>query len=194
MSRSSPRSVLPALAALHKDVPLELVALSNNQHLFEIMTKDCGFPTRYIPWSPGGVYDALERADVVLNTSGTDEFCAGKSANRPLQALAAGVPVISDPSPALAEFEGIVMTGNYEANLRRCLGISPAERYARFVKPATPMLERYSPQAIAGLWRRVLTQAKDTPRNAAADPKPHPPAQPRRFLAFVEFVVDIKNP
>ena len=177
---------LPALRAVHRDIPLELVVVSNNKPLFDSLTADCGFPVRYVPWAPHAVYDALDTADVALLTGGTDEFCSVKSSNRTLQALIAGVPVITDASPALSEFTEAVLIGKYEANLRRCLGADPATRRRAFVAPAMPILERYSAHALTGLWRNLLGQHCGPAKGSEAEPGTRPEPGSDRALILVE--------
>ncbi len=155
-----------ALEAVNQDVPLELVVISNDADLFRDMTAGYSFATRYVPWTAEATYDELDRADVAILTSGTDAFCTIKSSNRTLQALASGVPVITDAGPALAEFTDVILPGNHpihmESSLRKCLSLDPADRKRRLIDPAAPILARYTPQALASLWRRLLVQIDKT--------------------------------
>jgi len=152
---------IPALAELDRTVPLELVVVSNNRPLFEGLTKGSGVPSRYVPWSAGAVYDELARADVALLSSGDDEFSSIKSLNRTLQALAAGVPVVSLGEDIPQEFEGIVRGGRrlVREHLQEILTKSPSAVRCEILDPAAPILARYAPERIGGLWERLLADA-----------------------------------
>lgn len=153
------KSRLRPLREFHQQHPIQLVIISNNVHIYEALVAGCGFPTRYVPWSPTAVYDELASADAALLTMGSDEFCSVKSSNRIIQALAADVPVITDKSSALAEFEDVVFTGNFRQNLEDCLGpmrdnVVPARQ-----AQAAALLLRYAPERLADIWSGLLKRA-----------------------------------
>ncbi|MEM9811051.1 MAG: glycosyltransferase [Pseudomonadota bacterium] len=159
---------IPVLAALNRTIPLELVIVSNNEPLFEGLTRDSGVPARYVPWSPSAVYDELAAADVALLTTGDDEFSSIKSLNRTLQALAAGVPVVTT-SAVPPEFEEIVLGGarNVRKNLIRVLKADRAAVRRELLAPSAPILRRYLPERIGALWEKLLLAAADRPRAGA---------------------------
>lgn len=153
------KNTLKALRLVNEDIPLELVIVSNSEPVYRALVHNCGFPTRYVPWSAPAVYSQLRTADVALLTSGDDRFCAVKSSNRVLQALAAGVPVISPKSPSLAEFEESIFFGRIETSLRFCLGPTRDRMVPPRLAAAQRTLARYSPDRLAGIWARLLTDA-----------------------------------
>lgn len=159
------KNTLKALRVVNADIPLELVVVSNNEPVYRALVHDCGFPTRYIPWSATAVYSQLRTADVALLTSGDDDFCAIKSSNRVLQALAAGVPVISPKSASLAELEDSIVSGRIETSLRLCLGPARDRVVPPRLTAAQRVLARYTPDRLGGIWARLLTDAM-----ADADP------------------------
>lgn len=167
--------VLPALAEVNRDIPLELVVISNNEPLFKALTDNSGIPARYVPWSQEVVYGALAHADLALVTTGDDEFSTTKSGNRVLQALAAGVPVMTTEASKLPEFSDVVMVGNYRENLRRCLSLSREARRRLYVEPAQQQLARYTPERLSGIWAGLLRRAVAAAvqqRSAAAGVRP----------------------
>jgi glycosyltransferase involved in cell wall biosynthesis len=153
------RPSLKSLRIINHEIPLELVVISNNEAVYDALVHECGFPTRYVPWSAPAVYSELAAADAALLTTGDDEFCDIKSSSRVLQALAAGVPVITVKSPAVVEFEDAIALGRMRDALRSSLG--PAS--VRFVPPrlaaAQRSLARYTPEQVAGIWSLLLDQA-----------------------------------
>jgi glycosyltransferase involved in cell wall biosynthesis len=174
------RPFLKQLEAVHADIPLELVVVSNSEKVFEALVNKRSFASRYVPWTATATYTELARADVALLTTGDDEFCSIKSSNRVLQALAAGVPVITAKSPAISEFEDAVFTGSVEAALRTCLG-RRGERVVRDrLATAQGPLARYSPEILATIWAGLLTGAIEKREGRAAL------AADRRVLFVVE--------
>ena len=147
------------LRAFHKEIPLELVVISNSKPVFDALVYNCGFPTRYVPWSSTAVYEELQHADAALLTTGTDDFCTVKSSNRVIQALACGVPVIAEKSAALAEFEGAVLSGKMQQSLDICLRPEKARIRAERMDEARRILARYTPEALARSWALLLSRA-----------------------------------
>jgi hypothetical protein len=173
------RPYLKPLEAVHADIPLELVVVSNSEAVFEGLVYKCGFASRYVPWTPTAIYSALADADAALLTTGDDDFCSIKSSNRVLQALAADVPVITPKSAALAEFESAIFSGQVEASLRLCLGRRRERAVAERLAAAEVPLARYTPESLAALWAGVLTRAIDA-RAAAAPSERRTPGAVRR--------------
>jgi glycosyltransferase involved in cell wall biosynthesis len=150
---------LKKLRDFHRGCPIELVIVSNSMTVYEALVAGCGFPTRYVPWSPAAMYHELHRADVALLTTGDDDFCAVKSSNRVLQALAASVPVITEKSPALAEFEEVIFTGKFTQNLEECLGPDRETFVAPRLALAASLLQRFTPERLADQWSVLLRRA-----------------------------------
>lgn len=153
------RPFIKPLRVVNEDIPLELVVISNNEHVYHALVHDCGFHTRYIEWSAQGVYSELLAADAALLTTGDDDFCTIKSSNRVLQALAAGVPVITAKSPALAEFDDVVFSGSVEESLRLTLGARRKQVVGSKLANARKLLERYTPGRIGKIWASLLKRA-----------------------------------
>jgi glycosyltransferase involved in cell wall biosynthesis len=150
---------LRALEGVHQSIPLELVILSNNATVYRALVHDCGFPTRYVPWSAQAVYSELAGSDAALLTTGDDEFSSIKSSNRVLQALAMNVPVVTTKSAALAEFEDVIFSGRVEDQLRLCLGPGRDRLVSARLKGARTVLARYRPERLGGIWAALLRNA-----------------------------------
>ena len=149
---------LPALRAVHKDIPFELVVVSSNQDLFDAIIASSGIPARYVPWSPERSYAELRRADVALLTSGDDEFSQVKSSNRILQALVMGVPVVASGNPALADLADSIVTDDYERGLRTYLGSGREQAVAAALAAAQRVLHLYEPERLGDLWLDLLNR------------------------------------
>jgi glycosyltransferase involved in cell wall biosynthesis len=158
------KNQLKALKAAHADFPLELVVVSNNETVYRALVHNCGFPSRYVPWSAQAVYSELRSADAALLTTGDDEFCSIKSSNRVLQALAAGVPVITQKSPALSELEDAIFSGKVEEALRLCLGPARPRAIPPRLQAAQRILPRYTSERLGGIWAHLLKSAIERSR------------------------------
>jgi glycosyltransferase involved in cell wall biosynthesis len=172
------KPVLKPLRTVHHDIPLELVIISNSEPVYKALVRDCGFPTRYVPWSAQAVYSELANAHAALLTTGDDEFCSIKSSNRVLQALAAGVPVITSKGAALAEFEDVIFSGRIEESLRLCLGPKHLRIVPERLETARTLLARYTPERLGGIWGSLLRSAIQVKRAAEA-------GKPRKKILIV---------
>jgi glycosyltransferase involved in cell wall biosynthesis len=153
------RPALKSLHAVNEEIPLELVVVSNSEPVFRALVHGCGFPTRYVPWSPSSVYAELAAADAALLTSGDDDFCQIKSSTRVLQAFAAGVPVIAAKGPALAEFDEAITFGRMRDALRLCLGPTKDRALPARMAEAQRVMVRYTPESLGSLWATLLSTA-----------------------------------
>jgi hypothetical protein len=96
----------------------QLWVVSNHRERFEAMRASLPIRSRYFEWSPGRVDMLLALADVCLVPNSMDVFSQGKSSNRALKALAAGVPVVATPTPAMRELDGGLWLENPAAGVR----------------------------------------------------------------------------
>jgi glycosyltransferase involved in cell wall biosynthesis len=164
---------LKALGAVHEEIPLELVIVSNNETVYRALVERCTFPTRYVAWSAAAVYSTLASADAALLTTGDDEFCSIKSSNRILQALAAGVPVITTKGPSLTEFEDVIFSGRKEDSLRLCLGPARQRAVPPRLAAAGHALARYQPERLGEMWGTLLKEAIESAREAGIRDRPN---------------------
>jgi glycosyltransferase involved in cell wall biosynthesis len=153
------KPALKSLRTVNEEIPLELVVVSNNRTVFDALVRDCGFPVRFIEWSPQNAYAQLQSADVALLTSGDDDFCEIKSSCRVLQALAAGVPVISAKGSAVSEFDSVIALGRMQEALRRCLGPFRGRFVPDRLEAARQLLTRFTAKRLGGIWAGILKNA-----------------------------------
>lgn len=147
-----------ALERVARDVPLELLVVSNSRPHFDTYIAALDVPTRFVPWSSAVVFEALDRADVCLLPFGHDAFSLTKSANRIALALHRGVPVVTSRIASLEPLHDAVAFDDWEAGLRRYLGPGGEGARARSIEAARPILERlYAPSAIGRQWRDLLS-------------------------------------
>jgi len=153
------RPTLKSLKVVNDEVPLELIVVSNSEPVYRALVHGCGFPTRYVRWSPSAVYAELAAADAALLTTGDDDFSKIKSSTRVLQAFAAGVPVIASKGAAIAEFDEAITIGRMKDAIRSCVGPSRHRYVPQRLQEAERLLERYTPERIGKLWAGVLSSA-----------------------------------
>lgn len=99
----------------------QLWVVSNNRERFEAMRQLLPIRTRYFEWSPGRVDMLLGFAHVCLVPNSMDAFSRSKSPNRALKALAAGVPVVATPTPAMLDLQGALWLDAPAAGIRAYL-------------------------------------------------------------------------
>lgn len=159
-------SLLPTmldLRSVNKRIPLELVIVSNNEPIVDAVIRPFGVPVRYVAWSAEAVYAELEAADAALLTTGDDDFSVTKSANRLLQALSAGVPVViggngqSAAETELEDFSDCVMT-NVKRGLVAYLGPERERNVAAAMTAAEKLIARYQPEKLARIWLDLLVR------------------------------------
>ena len=110
--------VLPALSALHKDVPLSLSVISNSPALFDEYTRGADIPVRYHEWGPSSFPYVFEPHDVCVLPVSPNPLTLCKTSNRLLLSLMLGVPVVADRIPSYEEFGAFVRFADWERNLR----------------------------------------------------------------------------
>ena len=112
------QKVLPALSALHGDVPLSLTVISNSAEMFREYTRGADFPVRYREWGRRSFPYHFEPHDVCVLPVSPNPLTLCKTSNRLLLSLMLGVPVVADRIPSYEEFAPFVRFGDWEQNLR----------------------------------------------------------------------------
>lgn len=150
---------LRALSEVHQEIPLELVVVSNSEAVYKALVHQCGFPSRYVRWSTQAIYTALAAADVALLPTGSEPLNSLESSKRVTQALAANVPVITQKSPSLVEFENALFQGRITDALRLTLGPTREIEVSSRLLEAHRVLTRYSAKRLADMWAALLNNA-----------------------------------
>jgi len=99
----------------------QLWVVSNHQERFQAMQRLLPIRSRYFEWSPDRVDTLLPLSDVCLVPNRLDDFSRSKSPNRALKALAAGVPVVATPTPAMLGLQGAAWLGDPATGIRAYL-------------------------------------------------------------------------
>jgi glycosyltransferase involved in cell wall biosynthesis len=147
--------VLPHLQEISRNVPVELVIISNNRAKFDAHFRALGITTRYRAWSNAAVYEELTKASAFLMPNASDPFSACKSANRALLALAAGVPVIADQLDSLEPLRGAIVVDDWRSGLQRYL-LSSRERDKDVALAQRIIDEQYAFKAIGLSWTKLI--------------------------------------
>ncbi|OUM72339.1 hypothetical protein AUC60_18475 [Pseudomonas caspiana] len=146
-----------ALESIAKDYDVELVIVSNDRVKYETYILPLNIPSRYVPWSKSSIELEMQRAHVVLLPNSLDPFSICKSANRAVQALIHGLPVVATNTPALAPLHGAIVVDDFFGGLKRYL--SSASEVLRDVKHGQELAAmHFSPDRIAQLWLGTITQ------------------------------------
>lgn len=136
----------------------QLWVVSNHRQRFEAMQGALPIRTRYFEWSPSRVDTLLAFADVCLVPNSMDAFSRSKSPNRALKSLAAAVPVVATPTPAMRELEGAVWLGEPAAGIRAYLE-DPGLRDAHLAVARQRMQQDFSMDALRQAMSAVMREA-----------------------------------
>ncbi len=116
------------------------------------------FQMAFEPWSLPRQWAALAACDAVIIPSLQNERKRVKSANRMIEALWAGRPVVAQPMPAYLPFERWTpVRPTISEGLAQLL--AEREQIAPRLQAAQAFIDdRYSPARIGGEWRRLIEQ------------------------------------
>jgi hypothetical protein len=105
-----------------------------------------------IPWSISTMYDQFAGADIVI-LPGTEPY---KSANRAVEAIRQGCFVVAEPHPAWNDIPGIWI-GNIKEGVE-WTGAHCTEANQRTLEAQSYVMEKFSPQTVASLWKTIIQQ------------------------------------
>ena len=153
---------LPALATFSEACPLSIEVLT--QVDLEILqwleterkTLTENFDLTITNWTEYQLDNALRRNDIVLIPSEDGAFYRTKSANRLIEAIVAGLPVVAFPVESYLEFiDDVPLTRNPTDGLRLCLDNQDLIERG-LARAREKILLRYSHQRIGRLWEDQL--------------------------------------
>lgn len=171
-----------ALEQIARELPVQLVVISNNREKFDKYLQPLGIPTVYVPWSNEAVAHWLGKARVVVVPNTLDPFSICKSANRTVHALTHGVPVVATSTPGLAALAPSIVLDDFLGGLRRYLTDSEAAH--RDVALGRRLIERhYGPDQIGAAWRNVI---EDAATRVRLHPRPRKEAQLAVVLHLIQ--------
>lgn len=143
------------LEQLARERPIILVVVSNSRSRYEKEIKPIAVPSVYIEWTPEVLHKVFRYADAVIAPNSGDAFSLCKSSNRTVMALAAGVPVVASPTPALALLRDCLWLDDPLTGLRCYL--ADRELKARHLKRARQLIAtHFAAPVIGNLWKRLL--------------------------------------
>lgn len=144
-----------AIEKVNKEIPVELIVVSNNREKFikYISRFDC--TTRYIEWSADAVDAILKIADVVIVPNSKDDFSICKSSNRTVMSINAGVPVVADMTPSLEELEKAIYCDDFYEGIKSCL-VNVKEARKKVALGKEIIKHKYGKDAIAGAFQNAF--------------------------------------
>ncbi len=154
--------------------PLSLLVLSRITPKLEDIGRDLSqrhapyFSLTFQPWSLDEQWRALAACDAVIIPSLQDERKQVKSANRMIEALWAGKPVIAQPMPAYTVFGQWTPIRPLISEGLEQLMTDREQIPSRIRAARTFIADQYSPAVISAQWRDlILRQASEGPRDEA---------------------------
>lgn len=184
-------AVLPELAGYSESRPLTLTILTAlNPQLEAVCAQATAaygahFRMQAKPWSLEAQWAELEACDAVLIPSLPAAIKQAKSANRMIEALRAGRPVVAQPLPAYQPFAEWTPVGASVAEGLAWLDAHRAEIPERIAAAQAYIEARYAPAVIGRQWSDVVHSVRSTP--APSEPAPDM-AEPAR--AYLQWLYD----
>ena len=157
-------SLIPTISLLNgyehrHEITLDIV--SNHTGLGNLIERRSKFAVNYYEWSQPTQLQLLNCADLVIVTTGDDEFSTIKSTNRILSAVAAGVPVVVDPDLHSAteiwpNSEDMPTTTKLLDILRNARELGKSNFRTCMLTPIKPLAARYAIDKITSKWLSLL--------------------------------------
>jgi glycosyltransferase involved in cell wall biosynthesis len=144
--------------------PLSLQVLSQITPKLEAFGNDMSqrhapsFSLAFQPWSLDKQWEALAACDAVIIPSLQDERKQVKSANRMIEALWAGKPVVAQPMPAYTPFgQWMPIRSRISEGLEQLM--TEREQIASRILAAQSFIaDQYSPAVIGAQWKQLILQ------------------------------------
>lgn len=152
---------------LDRRQPLSLTVISNSRGRYEDVVGGWSIRRRYVEWHPATFLPALRDHAAAVIPITPSPYTRCKSHNRPAQALAAGLAVVADSIPSYEVLRPYLRLDDWVAGLEAYLG-DPALRVRDAVAGGAYVRRRYSAEAVADQWQRVLVGAESLAANSLA--------------------------
>jgi hypothetical protein len=156
-------TIAPDLAAVDRDIPLQLLIVSTAHGRVARAAKTFPFPWAFRDWSLLGVHEHVTGADVCIIPNPATDYASAKSPNRALLALSAGTPVIASASPAYASIAGSIVIDDWQGGLRRYLA-NPGAVKNDLAAARAVIDHEFAPVAICDRWAQALAEAVERRR------------------------------
>lgn len=152
---------MPSLIAIRKDleevnkqIPIELLVVSNNREKFEKDISVFPFRTIYKKWDSLNIFSYIKSADVTVIPNPKDEFSIYKSPNRAILSLSLGVPVVMTLTENISDLSQCVKLDNFYQGILTYLRTPRIAK--QDLKRADKILKKYSSSEIANLWEQLI--------------------------------------
>jgi glycosyltransferase involved in cell wall biosynthesis len=146
------------LEAAHAEVPFRLLVVTGTRDAYRERIAPLALDTAFAPWDRMTVFRHVRDSAAVIVPNSRDAFSVCKSANRPVLALAQGVPVVASRIPSLEPLDGAVAFDDFRAGLVTYLRDHDTAR--EHVHRGRAVIEReFAPAVVAGRWRHALAAA-----------------------------------
>jgi glycosyltransferase involved in cell wall biosynthesis len=155
---------LTDLIAYAQTRPLSLQVLTQITPRAEAFGRDISerhapyFSLAFQPWSLEAQWEALAACDAVIIPSLQDERKQVKSANRMIEALWAGKPVVAQPMPAYTPFGQWTPVRPLISEGLEQLMTEREQIASRILAAQTFIADQYSPTAIGAQWKQLIMQ------------------------------------
>jgi glycosyltransferase involved in cell wall biosynthesis len=143
------------LENIAKELPVELIVVSNNVERYNKHILPMAIPSRYIEWSAESMAQHFADADVVVIPSTKDDFSICKSANRTVLAITNGVPVVATLTPALEDLRGAVIFDDFANGIRQYLTDKTFAK-SQVEKGKAIIDQLYGQESIGNIWLKVI--------------------------------------
>lgn len=145
--------------------PVSLTVVSNSLGRYHDLLGGWKLRTRYVEWHPATFLSVLREHAVCVVPITPSSYTRCKSANRPAQALAAGLAVVADSIPSYEPLRPYLRLDDWEAGLETYLR-DPAARARDATAGAAYVRRRFSGAAVADQWQQAVAQIAATARCA----------------------------
>lgn len=136
-------------------VPTTLTVISNDRIGCWRAARRWPVPLHYMRWSQATAPLATALHRVAVIPLETNSYTAGKTMNRPATAMLLGLGVVADAIPSYEELRPFIALDDWQGGLRRYREWS-GETQAQLEAGRRHLIERYSAEAVAHAWLRVL--------------------------------------
>jgi hypothetical protein len=143
------------LEKINKLIPIELLVISNNVHLYNELVSPFLLKTSYKTWGLNSIYDDIRAADVTIIPNSKDEFSLVKSPNRAILSLSLGTPVVAHRIDSLNDFSSCIIFDDFSNGILTY--INDKSRALSDLKKANFIIKKhYSSKQITELWSHLL--------------------------------------
>lgn len=109
--------VIGELNALHQQIGIRLMVISNSESKTKQYTEAAQFPVEYHKWTQRSFPFLMQQADATIIPVDVNPFTFCKTNNRPVLSLLLGVPVVATSVPSYLPLSGFVLFENWRENL-----------------------------------------------------------------------------